>query len=202
MSSDSVLVDSFREAWDAYAEWQKKFQQLYDTNTIALQNYETDLLHANNQINQLRQENNNIQEQMKNKDAENNNLIKSLSHTFESKQRIFDECEKQRFQREFSELILSQYREEIEEYKTKAKEKDQIIEDLVEVIATLESELTNFRTKPNETVEEGHINMTMNNAQGGLGQDGNVVPVAPAPGRPRRRRRRCGSSNAPNYVPN
>jgi CRISPR/Cas system CSM-associated protein Csm5 (group 7 of RAMP superfamily) len=134
-NSDSALVDSLQEAWDTYSDCQKKFQALHEKNTIALQAYETNLVYAINQIDQLHQEKSLIQEQMKVKDAENNSLIKSLSHTFQAKEQIFAERERERFQREFSELILSQYRGEIEEYKAKANEKDQIIEDLVEVIS-------------------------------------------------------------------
>ncbi|OAQ60200.1 hypothetical protein VFPPC_14798 [Pochonia chlamydosporia 170] len=191
-----IVVNLYQEAWDACLEWQGRFQQLCETNTIALRAYEADIVCAIDQIDCLRHEKANMQDQMQSKDTEISNLIKSLSHTFAAKERIFEECEKQRFQREFGDLILSQYREEIVEHKAAAKEKDRIIEELVELIATIESELGDLRAKPNWVDVKGvgvDTRGTNEYRKSQLGSGDHMGKTSTAQGRRGRRRQHNGS---------
>ncbi|RYO76934.1 hypothetical protein DL762_009596 [Monosporascus cannonballus] len=144
--------------------------------------------------NQQHQENEILQAKLQEQQTNYNLVIGDMFRICEEKQRILEERDEERFEKEFNSMILAQYRDETTEKQNIIEAKDAEIGALVEESTRLKAELYSMQN------QRSHYDNCIRKAPSGVKMDGGLVMQGnldvPTLKKPKKRRRRNGRKGA------
>lgn len=127
------------EAWKVYLSCQEQLEQLWKVTDLAIQWYRDQNTAITSAFKETLEQNKSMREDLAVQKNENDFLVSDMIRICDEQQRLWEDRETERLQKEIEQLMLEECRDQIKKLEEEAVEKDNRIQSMAEGEETLTS---------------------------------------------------------------